>query len=124
MTTTTAQEKSGYTYQPKPRVNYELLKSNRGKIVTLVGVVESIGENSISIKTTDNQTVKINNISPDSELARGTAVEIEGKVNQDLTIQGSSMFMIPEDKESLDFEVYDEMVKIINLQFRTPFMDL
>jgi hypothetical protein len=42
--------------------------------------------------------------------------------------------MIPDDKESFglknfplissDFEVYDEMVKIINLQFRTPFMDL
>ena len=59
MTTSTVQDKSGYTYQPKPRVNYGLLKSNRGKIVTLVGLIEAVGDNSLTIKTTDNETVKV-----------------------------------------------------------------
>ena len=37
----------------------------------------------------------------DTELARGTVVEVEGKVNQDLTIQGTSLYVIPEDQEPL-----------------------
>jgi hypothetical protein len=57
--TSSAQEKTGYAFQAKPRINYGLLKSNRGRTVTIVGVVETIGDNSIVIKTTDNETLKV-----------------------------------------------------------------
>jgi hypothetical protein len=57
--TSSVQEKTGYAFQAKPRINYGLLKSNRGRTVTIVGVVETIGDNSIVIKTTDNETLKV-----------------------------------------------------------------
>jgi hypothetical protein len=60
--TSAAQEKTGYAYQAKPRINYGLLKSNRGRTVTIVGTLDVIGDNFIVIKTTDNENLKVRSL--------------------------------------------------------------
>ena len=80
---TMAQEDGSY-----PRLNASMLHSRQfvGKIVSLVGCVESFDGTNIQLKCADNATISVHSGDAGFNLPPGTFVELVGFVNEDNTV--------------------------------------
>jgi len=79
-----------------PRINAAMLHSRQfgGKIVSLVGCVESFDGTTVSLKCADNATIPVNAAETDFNHPTGTFVELVGFVNEDNTVSVSIIMII------------------------------
>lgn len=79
-----AQQEDGYY----PRINAAMLKSNEfnGRIVSLVGNVESFDGTNVMLKCADHASVAVNATGTDFNQPPGTFVELVGFVNEDTSV--------------------------------------
>jgi hypothetical protein len=103
---TMAQEDGSY-----PRLNASMLHSRQfvGKIVSLVGCVESFDGTNIQLKCADNAMISVHSGDAGFNLPPGTFVEVVGFVNEDNTV---TLFVTRELTNDFDLDIYNKMLSV------------
>jgi hypothetical protein len=75
-----------------PRINYKYLSQYRGGKVLIVGIIDTIEGNTITLSTTDMEFVKIK-VKNDllKKFSKNDYVEFRGTVNNDLSISADTL---------------------------------
>ncbi|KAH8599817.1 replication factor A protein 3 [Bisporella sp. PMI_857] len=92
-----------------PRITSQYLDSFTGKVIRILGKVTQIRGTQAVVECEGSVTV---HLSQDSHLTPGNAVEIVGKVNQDLTVK---VLKATDMGTNIDYGAYHSLVEATHL---------